>query len=334
MPRNLRIRLSGLIVILSIVVCGLTASATAAEQLRKFEIGGGSIGGTYYISAAAFADLLSKKLGMAIPFTASATKGSGENIGLLDADRIEAATVSANGLYTAWNGLKPYKKQYRNMRVVMRVFPNPAVFFALKDSGITRISELKGKRVGCGSGPVTWEPVTRPILEAHGIDYDKGVRKVFGGFSDLCNQVRDKLLDASIGNVSAGSTLMPAISALAAEKELVFLEWDPKVLDTLPEELPYYTRMIVKAAVLPGRKADYATLCNGSQQIVVRDDLPDELVYRITKTIHENLSDLAKANQLFQYAVDHPAFMASKLSTIEFHPGSVRYWKEVGLWKE
>ena len=323
-----------IIVGLSILMCGFSAWAKEGDQLRKFEIGGGSVGGIYYISANAFADLFNKKLGMNIPFTASATKGSGENIAMLDIDRMEGATVSANGLYTAWNGLRPYKKKYRNMRIVTKVFPNPAVFFALKGSGITKIRELKGKRVGCGSGPVTWEPVTRPILEAHGIDYNTGVDKVFGSFSDLCNQVRDKLIAASIGNVSAGKALMPAISALASEKALVFLEWDPEVLESLPKELPYYKKMIVKASALPGRETDYPTLDIGSQQFIVRDDLPEELVYKITKVIHENISQLAASSKFFQFAADNPEFMASKLGDIQYHPGAVRYWKEVGLWQE
>ena len=322
------------VVVFSIMLSGMSVPVGQAAEITKFEIGGGSVGGIYYVTANAFADVLSKKLGMNIPFTASATKGSGQNIGLLDLDRIEAATVSANGLYTAWEGMEPYDKKYRTIRLVMRVFPNPSVFFALAKSNITKISQLKGKRVGCGSGVRTWAPVTKPILEAHGMDYDKDIKKVFGGFTDLCNQVRDGLISGSIGNVSAGVTLMPALAALAAERKLAWLEWDPKVIESLPAKLPYYSKAIVSASALPGRKTNYTTLDIGTQNIVVRDDLPEELVYKITKALHESFPELAKSMKILRHAVSNPKFVTNKLGTVQFHPGSVRYWKDVGLWQK
>jgi TRAP transporter TAXI family solute receptor len=251
---------------------------------------------------------------------------------LLDLGRIEAGTVASNALYPSWYGQKPYEKQYRGARIAMWVFPNPTVFFALADKKITKIRDLKGKRVGVGAGPSTWDHLTGPFLEAHGIDYQKDIKRVYGSFEDLCNQVRDGLLDASIGNISAGINLMPAISALAAEKKLVFLEWDPQAIESIPAKIPYFMKAVVSAAALPGRQTDYVTLDLGAMLLVVRHDLPEDFIYKMTKTIHENLPELAKTTKLFKYAADNPKFMTQRLGDIEFHRGSVRYWKEVRLW--
>ena len=301
-------------------------------QLRKFEVGGGSVGAIYHVCASAFADLLQRKLGMKIPFSASVTEGSGENVRLIEKDSVEAATIASSALYLSWKGQKPYEKPYRGARIVMRVFPNPTVFFALADRGLTKVSDLKGKRIGVGAGPTTWDVLTGPFIEAHGIDYKKDIKRVYASFEDLCNQVRDGLLDASIGNVSGGIALLPAISALAFERKLVFLEWDPKAIESVPAQIPYFNKVVVPAASLPGRQTDYVTLDLGSMQFVVRDDLPEELVYRMTKVIHENLSELSNSVSVFKYIVSNPKFMTGRLSDVEFHPGSVRYWKEKGLW--
>lgn len=308
-------------------------TAEASTQLRKLEFAGASIGGMYYACATAYADVLQKKLGVNVPITVSVTKGSGENIGLIETDRVEAATISSSVLYRAWAGQEPFKRQYRDVRILTRVFANPTVFYALADKNLTKISDLKGKRVGVGAGPKTWDHISRPFLEAHGIDYEKDIKRVYAGFSDLCNQVRDGLLDASIGNVSGGIALLPAIAALAAEKKLVFLEWDPKAIETLPVPAPYFNKQVVSGAVL-GRESDYVTLDLGSMQFTVRDDLPEDLVYKMTKLFHENLSDLAAKVKIFQYPIRNPKFMTLTLGDVKFHPGSIRYWKEAGLWQQ
>lgn len=328
-----------LLVVASAIIIGVSmfipsGNMRAAEKakLKKFEVGGGSVGGVYFIAANTFADLFQKKLGMNIPFTASASEGSAENVRLIDLGRMEAATIASNAMYPSWYGQKPYEKQYRNGRIVMWVFPNPTVFFALAEKNITKIKDLKGKRVGVGAGPSTWDHLAGPFLEAHGIDYKKDIRRVYGSFEDLSNQVRDGLLDASIGNISAGVNLLPAISALATEKRLAFLDWDTQAVEGLSAKIPYFKKAIVKAAALPGRQTDYLTVDLGAQLFVVRHDLPEELVYKITEVIHKNLTELVKTVKFFSYAVDNPKFMTQKLGEVEFHPGSLRYWKEVGLW--
>ena len=75
-------------------------------QLRKFEIGGGAVGGIYYVCASAIADLFQKKLGMKIPFSASVTEGSGEDTGLIEKDRVEAATIASSAIYLSWERAK------------------------------------------------------------------------------------------------------------------------------------------------------------------------------------------------------------------------------------
>lgn len=323
------------VLILPLACHALPAGAQApAPQIKKFEIGSGAMGGVYYVSGNAIANVLQKKLGLKIPITASATEGSAENIALLDQNRIQAGTVASNALYTAWQGLKPYKKKHTELRLLMQVFPNPTVFVALASKNITKLSELKGKRIGAGSGPSTWDILTGPFLETHGINYKADVKKVYGSWEDLANQVGDGLLDASIGNVSGGTSLMPAFYALATEKKVNYLEWDPKATEALSAKYPYFKKITVSASALPGRTADYTTLDIGSQTLVVRADMPEELAYEVTKTIHQNLRDLVGTAKFFKYASDHPKFMTSSLGEIKFHPGAVRYWKEAGLWQD
>ena len=307
---------------------------TGAAEVKKLEIASSAVGGVYYVMGSTLADVLHKKLGKDFPIIVSVTRGSGENVRLLEQNRVEVAIAASNALYLSWAGQKPYKKEYRGARVVTRICPNHSLFYALAGKGIASIKDLKGKRVGVGTGPTTWDVLTGPVLEAHGIDYRKDIKRVYAGFSDLANQVRDGLIDAAIGTVSAGQTLQSAIAALAAEKELVFLEYDPRAVEEAVEKVPYFTKQIIPAGKLPGVQKDFLCVDIGTVSLVVRDDLQEEFVYKITKIIHQSVPELESKIKLFQYILKDPKFMVKTLGGPAFHPGSIRYYKEIGLWQK
>ena len=62
--------------------------------------------------------------------------------------------------------------------------------------------------------------------------------------------------------------------------------------------------------------------------IVGREDLPDELVYQLIKAVFENQPRLLKAHlaakETIPQNVDKNTFMP-------FHPGAVRYYREIGV---
>ena len=97
------------------------------------------------------------------------------------------------------------------------------------------------------------------------IDYKKDIKRVYGDFEDLCNQVRDGLIDATVSNVNGGIALTPSAAALAFERKLVFLEWDPKAVESLSAQFPYFNKVIVRAAALPGRQTDHLTVNVGAR---------------------------------------------------------------------
>lgn len=245
---------------------------------------------------------------------------------------IELGIIASNAVWPAWYGQRPYDRAYRNMRLVAYLYPNPVVFFALRSSGIDRIAQLKGKRVGVGPGPSTWDHLTGPFLEAHEIDYNRDVRRVYASFEDLATQVGDGLLDASIGTASAG-ILIPAIEQLASQKTLNFLEWDAAAIEKLAREIPYFSPALVPGTNLPAyTRQEYKTVDLGGPYLVARADLPDDLVYRIAEVLHTRLEAIAEGVSYLRAAAQRPALLVSRLGDVPFHPGAERYWRTRGLW--
>ncbi len=310
------------------------AAAPARSDLpRNLEMGTGTIGGAFHIWGAALVRVLNKELG--IPVVDVPTAGSAENIRLLDRGRLRLAGTAANATYPAFRKLPPFaEKEYKAAGPIMNLYPHPTVFVALANRGIKGIADLKGKRVGLGVSEIHWgNLITKPMLRAHGLDPDKDIRPVYGSLGDLHNQVGDGILDATVSVVPGGMSPIPALTALMTTKNLEFLPMQPQAIARLGKELAYMPAVMIPKGVLSGLNADYPTVDNGAAQLYVRYDLSEELVHRITRTIHQNIPKLAESVGFFRYAREHPAFMVKDLVGAPFHPGAVRYWKEVGLWQ-
>ena len=71
------------------------------------------------------------------------------------------------------------------------------------------------------------------------------------------------------------------------------------------------------------------TMDNGIQ-LICRTDMDEELVYKLAKTIIENISCMTRVYAPAKALT--PQWMASELAN-PFHPGSIKYFKEAGLWK-
>ena len=65
--------------------------------------------------------------------------------------------------------------------------------------------------------------------------------------------------------------------------------------------------------------------------LITHADTDEETVYQITKTIYENAADVQKRHAIGKAI--NPQVVVRNTGT-EFHPGAVRYYKEIGIWPE
>ena len=64
---------------------------------------------------------------------------------------------------------------------------------------------------------------------------------------------------------------------------------------------------------------------------LAREDLPEDIIYNITKGLFENLEEIRQAHYK---ANDTALERATEGVSIPFHTGAIKYYKEVGIWKE
>ena len=113
------------------------------------------------------------------------------------------------------------------------------------------------------------------------------------------------------------------------ERELVALEWNKEALDVYKN--PIFPDTVIKKEMLPYLEKDHRGILGGLSSFIVRNDISDELVYALTKTVYTNLPKLANENPYWKYPVKYASILTEDAG-IPYHPGAIKYWKEVGVW--
>jgi len=317
-----------------LVVCALMFSGpskVAAEEVFV-NIGGGDFSGVYFPTGLAIAGMLNvKRQDYGIRATVEATPGSTFNLNAILAGYMDFGLAQADKQYHAFQGIAEWAEAgpQEQLRAVFSVYPESVTLVAAEDAGINTIEDLKGKRVSLGNPGSSQHRVIVNILNAFGIDPATDIQAQTVYASDAPDLLEDRLIDAYFFTVGhPNDTVQRGLSG--TRKAHVVPIAGPAV-DKLIAEKVYYSRYRIPMqslySDLPGLLEDVDTVAvlatfNTSSEV------PEQIVYILTKEVFENLEDLRKK---------HPALaVLTKEGMLEglhapLHPGALKYYREVGL---
>ena len=315
--------LSGLVPLAALVGAGAhgLAVAQAAPDHQFINILTAGRGGIFYPLGGALSGIFAR-----IPGTrpsVQATKGSVENLNLMQQGRGEVAFCQGDALAYAWAGNADagFKTKLDNLRGIAALYPSFIQIVATKESGIKTFADLKGKRLSVGAVRSGTELTTRTLFKAAGMTYQDLGKVAYLPFEESVDLMKNRQLDATLQTAGLG---VPAILDIANSFSVVLVAIAPGIVDKAP---PPYQRAVVPKGTYRGQDTDIpaAGLPN---YLVTRADLPTELVYNMTKAMFESTAELAGA---------HPAGAGISLQhamdgmPIPLHPGAQKYYKEKGL---
>jgi len=315
-------RLKMVLVGLSLFILSLTfLGAGSAQAVEQLSMGTATVGGFFYNVGAPVAQCISKAL-PEVNVTAEFTEGSTENLRLIQKKKIQLAVISPMVGYFAGKGIAMFKKSGPvNFRVVVRLLPNGNIWTTLKDNKtIKTIRDFKGKKVGIGTGGIG--VVARLQLEYHGMDIKKDIKPFFPSTGELATMLKDGKVDVSF--LTEGLAKM-----VTATHEIKMISWDEEDRKKYVGEKPYFGAFNYKPNHFKGVDYEVKTIDNGIQ-LICDADMSDYKVYRLAKAVIENIDCIS--NIFAPAKALSPEWCASELGN-PFHPGSIRYFKEVGLWK-
>ena len=294
-----------------------TETATDKVSLNLVTIGTGGASGPYNILGTTLADIYSSEFG--INSRTQTTGASVENINLMEQGKIEMSFVMSDALSQALAGEVSFKEPIKNVSQIATLYPNVVQIIAKKDSGIKTIEDLKGKRVAVGDQNSGVEINARNLLAGHGITYDD-IKVDYLGYAEAADGLKSGTVDAAF--LTSG---LPNASVLELSKtlDISLVSVDPANIEKIAEDQSYFVAMDIPADTYGNAEAiPTAAIMNA---LVVRSDLSEDDVYKLTKTFFESLDKLGNAHQA---ATEVSLEAAQEGMVAPVHPGAQKYYDE------
>jgi len=303
-------------------LCALALGAHA----QNLSIATGGTGGVYYPLGGGLAAVLSKEV-KGVSATAEVTGGSVANLQLVGTGKPYLAFTQADAAIDALKGLDKFKGKPIPVRTLAVLYPNRMHVVTMEGTGITKIGDIKGKRVSTGSGGSATEVFAFRVIEAAGLDKDKDMKRERLGAAESVNALKDRKIDAFFW---VGGLPTAAVTDLANTPGVKIKMID--IAHLVPAMTKKYGNVYIKDVIpkdtYKGMDADnqQATVTN---LLVVHQDFNEQLAYSIVKTVFEHRDDLVRVHKEAQNIKLEN--QKAEASSIPWHPAALRYFAEKGI---
>lgn len=300
-----------------------TASTAVLAAPTFINVLTGGTSGVYYPIGVGLSQLYSNGI-EGSKTSVQATKASVENLNLLQAGRGELAFALGDSVADAWNGVEDagFKAPLKKLRAIAGTYPNYIQIVASKESGITTLADLKGKRISVGAPKSGTELNARAIFKAAGLSYEDMGKVEFLPYAESVELIKNRQLDATLQSSGLG---MAAIRDLAATLPITFVAIPAEI--TAKIDNAAYQAASIPAGTYDGQDSDVPTVAI-TNILVSHEGVSDEVAYQMTKLMFDNLERLGNAHSA---AKDIKLEGAAKDLPIPLHPGAERFYKEAGV---
>jgi TRAP transporter TAXI family solute receptor len=250
--------------------------------------------------------------------------GTDDYASLIEDGKAEISMLQSDFAYLAYNtGIGDPPRQHRRLRGVALLYASPVHFIATESSGIRSLLDLRGKRVSVGPRLARSEYTAKRTLEGVGLTFEDFIAKRMTD-AEAAKALREGKLDAVLAR---GNDPSPNVQEMLNVPGTKLIPISRAEIEKIRSTHPFLHAVTVPAGVY-GNHPNIETVGVDSL-LVCREDLAEELVYWITRTMFESLPELAKSlNSLRQ--VDLEQIQASP---IPLHPGAARFYRERELFQ-
>jgi len=298
--------------------------------VKTLTIVSGPVGGSWYPIGAKLGEIFQSEFDLRATVDVG---GSAENVRRVNAGRdadVGLATVAE--MTNALRGAPPFKGKHTNFNILGCLMAYTYQVMVREGSGITSWKDLENKRIAPGKAGLGGEILTTRILKEVGLNYDT-IRKAGGAVEH--RNYRAAVEAMKDGHLDAIMITMPFPIPLYEEYLLTnkgyLLPLEDPLRSKVIQKYQIYNATELPAGTYKGQNSPVSTI-NYWNAFIVRADLPESVVYELTKAVWKHEGDIRDIMAgLKSFSVSNCLTCAKG---IPIHPGAKRYYKEVGRWQD
>jgi TRAP transporter TAXI family solute receptor len=282
------------------------------ETLIALVLGTATPGGGFPLYGAAFAEMVNAQEPL-LRIEPRNTKGSTENVPLLEAGKLDLALVAGEVASAA------LARPGTPLRIVSAMYSSPGMFIVKGDSPHRSISDLRGKPVVMGTKASGVTALGNTVLSALGVDVKPiFLEKAADGPPMLMDGRADALWGAGVG--------WPAFAALAKQGGR-FIVPDANEIRTILAKNPALQPNTLPAKSYPGQDQPLASVGSWSY-VLANQSVPERTAYLLARAVHRAEGPLAaRLEQARETTLDNTLAAAPRPELI--HPGVLKYLGEI-----
>jgi len=316
------------------IVCAgallLAGSAMAQDggkiiQKTTISLGTATPGGGFPLYGNAFAEVMNDA-DKTLAIEPRNTKGSNENIPLLEAGQLDLALVAGEPSYEAFMGIG---RPRIRLKILTAMYSSPGMFVVRADSPYKTIRDLVDRPVAFGAKGSGLPILSRYVLDGLGLKQDDDFQSIY---LDRAADGPTMVLDGRVAALWGAGIGWPGFATMAASPGGArFIAPDAGEIARIRAKHTFLKPLTVPAGSYPNQNAPIDALGSWSF-VLARENLPDDVAYRLARSLHGVESTFCK--KLAQACETTAAnTIAAAPSPELIHPGVLRYFREIGVAK-
>ncbi len=253
------------------------------------------------------------------------TPGAGvANVRGVDERKAQIGMANSSSTVDGLEGRPPFPKKATNICQLANLYPQYFQVVATADAKVESFADFKGKTLVTQPKGNTAEVLTGLVLKLNGMDYGSLAKVSFqAAYTDAVSMMKDGHAQVfTLGTTAPASAVMD----LASARDIRLVPVDDRTMSEIKKMNPGYNRLTIKAGTYPKQDRDVAVI-GYSTHVIVACDLPEDLVYRMAKTMAANIDAMGAVVKPISGMT--PKDMAIDIG-VPLHKGAAKFYKEVG----
>jgi TRAP transporter TAXI family solute receptor len=308
----------------------VTGYAAAQEKekiipMTTISLGTATPGGGFPLYGDAFAQAMNAA-DPTLMITPRNTKGSNENIPLLEAGQLDLGLVAGEPAYEAFLGIG---RPATHLKILTAMYSSPGMFVVRADSRYKTIRDLVGQAVAFGAKGSGLPILSRYVLDGLGLRQDEDFKSIY---LDRAGDGPAMVLDGRAAALWGAGIGWPGFASVASSPAGArFIAPDADEIARIRAKHSFLKPLTVPAGSYPGQTAAIDSVGSWSF-VLARDTLPENIAYRLARTLHG--AEAAFCKQLAQACETTAANTLAAAPRAELiHFGVLKYYREIGITK-